>query len=108
FQSGTFLKLRDDREVILHSVYNKQYHAGGPNGLVDGIHSTTNWRSGGWQGYQGQDFDGVVAFKKPRKVSDIKASFLEDQQAWIFYPKSVSFYASDDSIHWQLIETIPT
>ncbi len=107
-QNAQFFKLPNDRSIILHSTYNKQYHAGGPTGLIDGLHGTTNWRSGGWQGYQGQDFDGVVAFKAPKRISAIKASFLEDQQAWIFYPKTVSFYASNDSVHWKLIETIPT
>jgi predicted alpha-1,2-mannosidase len=107
-QHAQFYKLRNDRSIVLHSVYNKQYTAGGANGLIDGLHGTTNWRGGGWQGYQGQDFDGVVVFKKPKKISGIMASFLEDQQAWIFYPKSVSFYASDDSVHWRLIQTIPT
>jgi hypothetical protein len=108
FQSGRFIKLPDGRGVVLHSVYNRQYTAGGPDALIDGIHGNTNWRSGGWQGYQGQDFDAVVAFQAPKKVSRIKVSFLEDQGAWIFYPKSVSFFASNDSLHWQPIETIPT
>lgn len=107
-QHGQFYKLPGDRSIALHSVYNKQYTAGGPGGLIDGLHGTANWRAGGWQGYQGQDFEGIIAFKKPKKISGIKASFLEDQQAWIFYPKTVSFYASDDSLHWHLIQTIPT
>jgi hypothetical protein len=108
FQKGRFIKLPDDRDVVLHSTYNRQYTAGGATALIDGMHGNTNWRSGGWQGYQGQDFDGVVVFTTPKKISRIKATFLEDQSAWIFYPKAVSFYASNDSLNWKLVETIPT
>ncbi len=108
FQSGDFTRLPDDRNIVLHSIYNKQYTAGGPEGLIDGLHGTTNWRSGGWQGYQGQDFEGIVAFQQRKKINKIKANFLEDQNAWIFYPRTISFYASDDSVHWELVETMPT
>ena len=107
-QTGNFLKLPDDRSVILHSTYNKQYTAGGADGLVDGIHGTTNWRSGGWQGFQGQDFEGVIVLDQPKSISHITAEFLEDQHAWIFYPKRVSFFASDDGEHWHLIDALAT
>ena len=108
-QEARFTKLPDDRNIILHSTYNKSYSAGGPDALIDGQHGTTNWRTGGWQGYQGQDVEATVALKgAPRAVLRISATFLEDQNAWIFYPKSVSFYASGDSLHWQLLETVLT
>jgi predicted alpha-1,2-mannosidase len=107
-QEAHFYKLPNDRSITLNATYNKQYTAGGNTGLIDGLHGTTNWRAGGWQGYQGQDFESVISFKKKKQISSVKASFLEDQTAWIFYPKAVNFYASDDSVHWKLVETVPT
>lgn len=107
-QSAAFFRLPEDRRVVLHSTYNRQYTANGPDGLIDGLHGTTNWRAGGWQGYQGEDFDGIVVLDKTKSVYRVTASFLEDQNAWIFYPTAVSFYASDDSVHWRLVETVQT
>ena len=46
--------------------------------------------------------------EKSKKLKSIAANFLEDQNSWIFYPKEVSFYTSNDSISWTLLETIQT
>lgn len=107
-QYATFTKLPSDRMIILKNEYNKSYHANGASGLMDGIYGRINWRAGDWQGYQGQDIEVIMAFKEAKKVSYVAANFLEDQNAWIFYPKSVSFYGSTDSTQWELIKTIPT
>ncbi len=107
-QHASFTKLPIDRQVILKSTYNKSYSAGGAESMIDGIYGKLNWRAGDWQGYQGQDVETIIAFDKPKEIKSIAANFLEDQNAWIFYPKEVAFYVSDDSTHWTLIETIPT
>jgi hypothetical protein len=107
-QYASFTKLPTDRQVILKSIYNKSYGAGGAESMIDGIYGKLNWRAGDWQGYQGQDVETIIAFDKPKEIKTIAANFLEDQNAWIFYPKEVSFYISDDSYQWTLIESIPT
>lgn len=107
-QTATFTKLPTDRKIILHNQYNPSYHAGGAEGLMDGIYGKLNWRAGDWQGYQGEDVEVIMALDKPKQIKKIAANFLEDQNAWIFYPKAISFYVSNDSINWTLVETIPT
>ncbi|XZF13396.1 GH92 family glycosyl hydrolase [Chitinophagaceae bacterium MMS25-I14] len=107
-QVAHFKRLPDDRTITLHAQYNRQYTAGGPEGLIDGLYGDANWRKGGWQGYQGQDFEAVVAFNDVKKLSSLSADFLQDQRAWIFYPREVSFYASNDSATWELVKTVDT
>ena len=107
-QTATFTKLPTDRKIILHNQYNPSYHAGGAEGLMDSIYGKLNWRAGDWQGYQGEDVEVIMALDKPKQIKKIAANFLEDQNAWIFYPKAVSFYVSNDSTNWTLVETIPT
>lgn len=107
-QYASFSKLPTDRHVILKSVYNKAYGADGKESMIDGIYGKTNWRAGDWQGYQGQDVEVIIAFDQANEIKSMAANFLEDQNAWIFYPKEVEFYVSDDSINWTLIERIPT
>jgi predicted alpha-1,2-mannosidase len=107
-QTATFTKLPGDRKIILHNQYNPSYSAGGAEALMDGLYGKLNWRAGDWQGYQGQDVEVIMAFDKPRAIKKIAANFLEDQNSWIFYPKEVSFYVSNDSTQWTLIENIAT
>ncbi len=104
-QNAVFTKLPNDKQVHLKSKYTATYHAGGPMGLVDGIYGKTNWRAGDWQGYQGQDFEAVVALDKVKEISNVHANFLQDQRAWIFFPTQVDFYFSTDSISWTKSES---
>ena len=49
--SAQFFKKPNNYSINIKSKYNPQYHAGGPEGLLDGILGTENWRKGDWQGY---------------------------------------------------------
>ena len=95
--SATFFKKPNNYTINIKSTYNPQYHAGGPEGLLDGIHGTENWRKGDWQGYQTQDFEAVVDLQKTMPITAIKASFLQDQRSWILLPKQVEYYVSNDN-----------
>lgn len=108
WQCATFTKLPSDRKVYLGNVYNPSYHAGGAEGLMDGIYGKLNWRAGDWQGYQGQDIEVVMAFQNARDIRSLGANFLEDQNSWIFYPAEVSFFTSMDSLNWEPVERILT
>jgi predicted alpha-1,2-mannosidase len=95
----------DDWKVDLRSQYNRQYTAGGPDGLIDGIRGNTNWRIGFWQGFQGQDFEAVIDLQRTREVGSITTGFLQDQRAWILMPVSVDFYAAGDDMQFKKIGT---
>jgi len=73
-------------KITIQSKYTKQYDAGGDEGIIDGQHGTTNWRSGNWQGYQGQDFNCVLDLGKSTPIHFINSSYLQDTRSWIMYP----------------------
>lgn len=104
--SATFFKKPNNYTINIKSTYNPQYHAGGPEGLIDGISGTTNWRKGDWQGYQSQDFECVVDLQKSKEVNQISANFLQDTRSWILMPTKVDYYVSDDNINYTLVKTI--
>nr|WP_235946510.1 discoidin domain-containing protein [Flavobacterium silvaticum] len=104
--SATFYKKPNDFSIDIKSKYNPQYHAGGPDGLLDGILGSENWRKGDWQGYQGQDFEAVVDLKKSLEISSVDARFLQDSRAWIVMPTSVDYFVSDDNVDFRLVKTI--
>jgi len=107
-QECTITRLPSDRQIILHSTFNPSYHAGGASGLMDGIYGKLNWRAGDWQGYQGQDVEVVMELNESKSIHEVGAHFLEDQNSWIFYPKSVAFFIGEDSVHWKKVADIPT
>ena len=98
--SATFFKKPNNYSINIKSVYNPQYHAGGPEGLLDGILGTENWRKGDWQGYQRQDFEAVVDLKEVKNISEISARFLQDQRSWILMPTKVEYYISEDNVNF--------
>lgn len=104
--SATFFKKPNNYTIDIKSKYNPQYHAGGNDGLLDGINGTTNWRKGDWQGYQSQDFEAVVDLQSEKKVSNFSSTFLQDQRSWILMPTKIEYYCSNDNVNFTLITSI--
>ena len=104
--SATFFKKPNNYTIHIKSKYNPQYHAGGNEGLIDGIFGTENWRKGDWQGYQGQDFEATVDLQKEMEINSIGATFLQDSRSWILMPSKVDYYISSDNSNFTFVETI--
>ncbi|MGL2965531.1 GH92 family glycosyl hydrolase [Flavobacterium sp. XGLA_31] len=104
--SAHFFKKPNNYTINIQSVYNPQYHAGGPEGLIDGIFGTENWRKGDWQGYQGQDFEAVVDLKAILNIEAFHANFLQDSRSWILMPTKVDYFISDDNVNFTLAGTV--
>ncbi len=103
--SATFFKKPNNFTINIKSTYNPQYHAGGPEGLIDGIFGTENWRKGDWQGYQTHDFEAVIDMQSTRQISQITANFLQDTRSWILMPTKVEYYISDDNVNFTPFDT---
>ena len=104
--SATFFKKPNNYTIDIKSTYNPQYHAGGKEGLIDGINGSTNWRKGDWQGYQSQDFEAIVDLQNVKEVSSFSSTFLQDQRSWILMPTKVEYYSSTDNINFILITSV--
>jgi predicted alpha-1,2-mannosidase len=104
--SATFFKKPNNYSINIKSKYNPQYHAGGPEGLLDGILGTENWRKGDWQGYQSQDFEAVVDLKEVKNITEISARFLQDQRSWILMPTKVEYFISEDNVNFTYFSSV--
>lgn len=104
--SATFFKKPNNYSINIKSKYNPQYHAGGPEGLLDGILGTENWRKGDWQGYQSQDFEAVVDLQEAKDISEISARFLQDQRSWIVMPTKVEYFISEDNVNFTYFSSV--
>lgn len=96
-------KINSEWKITLHSKYNPQYNAGGDDGLIDGVRGKKNYRLGGWQGYQNRDFTAIVDFGKTLILSKVGAGFLQDARSWIWMPRYVEFYISDNGTDFTLL-----
>ena len=104
--TARFSKIPHNYTISIQSKYNPQYSAGGESGIIDGLFGDIDWRKGGWQGYQGQDFECEIDLKEVKMVNGISASFLQDTRSWIVFPKEVSIEYSTDKINYILYETV--
>lgn len=104
--SATFFKKPNNYTIDIKSKYNPQYHAGGPEGLIDGIYGSENWRKGDWQGYQSQDFEAIIDLQSEKNVSNFRATFLQDQRSWILMPTKVEYFCSNDNVNFKLIKLV--
>ena len=106
-----FVKLDPGRSIDITSKCSPAYHAGGPEALIDGQRGAANWRLGGWQGYQGTDFEAVVDLGKSQPIGYLAAGFVQDVRSWIWMPRDVTFYVSNDGTDFtrvaRVINTIP-
>lgn len=94
--TAVYKKIANNWTITYNTDYEKQYDGGGPDGLIDGIRGTVNWRKGNWQGYQKNDMDIVIDLKTIKPVSKVTIDFLQDTRAWIVMPKQFTIEASTD------------
>lgn len=88
-----------DKHVTYITKPAPQYTENGPEGMVDNIRGTANYRIGGWQGWQG-DMVAVVELDKVQTVHSVGLDCLENMRSWIFFPKCVEFSYSLDGERW--------
>jgi hexosaminidase len=93
------------KPVQLAFRYKDQYSGGGPLGLTDGLRGTKSHTDGRWQGFEGDDLEAVIDLGAPTTVSRITAGFLQNVDAWIFFPMSVEFAVSADGRDYAVVGT---
>ena len=98
-----FVKIDTNLKIQLLSNYHPNYSAGGPDALIDGLRGPDNWRLGGWQGYQGTDFEAIVDIGSIKHIHHCAVGCLQDVGSWIWMPSKVEFFLSDDGQHFQKI-----
>ena len=97
FTTQTVLRrMENSYKVSIAHPYSRLYTGGGDQAIVDGVRGSVNFRLGGWQGYQGCDFEAVIDLGSVRRVSNLSAGFLQDTKSWIIMPVWVEFQISRD------------
>tara|TARA_R110002012_G_scaffold291564_1_gene486082 strand:+ start:94841 stop:97771 length:2931 start_codon:yes stop_codon:yes gene_type:complete len=109
-----FYEIDPNISLTLETEYANQYNGGGPNALIDGIVGAKDFRTGTWQGYQNKDVVAIVDLGSEKEIQNLYVSFLRDQKSWIFLPREVLFFTSNDGKNFKevlthkLKEPVPT
>lgn len=91
------------KPISLKTQPNKQYAYNGQNTLIDGLHGNTNYRSGRWLGWFGENLDATIDMLKPTEVSKVRFNLNVNMKDWIFNAKSVKVLVSDDGKHFNKV-----
>ena len=92
--------LRDDsKKIKIFSTYANQYAAAGNKTLIDQLRGGNNYRTGNWQGYR-EDVNVVIDLSETKKINSISLGCHQDVRSWIFYPKQVEYWTSNDDINY--------
>ncbi len=98
-----FASVQEDIGLELGTDYAPQYSAGGDLALVDRLRGPSDFRTGFWQGYEGVNLEATLDLGSVRPVKRVAAGFLQDENAWIFYPVQVLVEVSLDGQSWQTL-----
>ncbi len=104
--TAKFTKLDKNTSIELKSSYSKQYSAGGNKALIDGIRGGNDFRTGQWQGFDGQDLVAIVDLGKEKQIGKVGAGFLQDIKSWIWMPAEVEFLIADASQNFTSIGVV--
>jgi len=88
------------KKVTYKNSFTPKYASTKEFALTDGIRGGDNFGDGFWQGFQQVDFDAVIDLGEVKTVNQISVGFLKAMASWIFPPKKVEFYVSDDGINF--------
>ncbi|MBU6339939.1 MAG: GH92 family glycosyl hydrolase [Bacteroidetes bacterium] len=97
-----FSKLQTNWKIVRYNTrYDNQYTARGDQGLIDQLRGGADFRSGSWQGYQGQNLDVILDLGKITSIDSVGLGCLQDENSWIFFPLQLKVACSTDGIQYQ-------
>ena len=81
--------------------FSPYYKAAGTATLTDGLRGGYQHGDGRWQGFvSGRCLDVVVDLGKRQSVRRVAMDFLQNSNAWIYFPKRLRFSVSADGEHF--------
>jgi predicted alpha-1,2-mannosidase len=94
--TADFYKRSNDRVILSLTPYNNQYTGGGKEALVDGMRGGADFRTGSWQGWQGQSMECVIDLGEERAITTVGLSCLQETKSWIWFPSKIEIQLSND------------
>ena len=98
-RDGVVENLATGKPISFATSPDPKYTGGRPDALTDGFRAGNNYQFG-WQGWWGRDMVATIDLGEVRNVESVDATFLQDQQSWIFLPREWGWESSEDGVNW--------
>lgn len=103
--SSSFIKSKYPAATYKHE-FDERYTGGGGMALTDERFGTTNFQNGEWQGFEGIDLEAIINLEKETLINKLTLTTLNDPNVWIFMPRKVSFYISNNGINFTKVAEV--
>ncbi|MDP4280782.1 MAG: family 20 glycosylhydrolase, partial [Bacteroidota bacterium] len=94
------------KKIEYHKPYSYRFTGGGDEAVVDGIRATSDLHDGNWQGYLGNDMELIIDLGKEQPIHSINSTFLQNADAWVFFPEQVTYSLSSDKKRFHSIHEV--
>ena len=112
FRDGLRLGRITEKMLDLHKALGKSMDSptafsskydggGGTNPLTDGNTGSATHSDQRWVGYEASSMVATVDLGELTPIQEVALGCLEEQNSWIFYPRSVVVEASRDGVHYR-------
>jgi hexosaminidase len=94
------------KSISLSSEPSKTYGKGGAYALVDGVKGDLLRFGKNWLGFSGKDVEATIDFGTSTTFEKISLNTFNGETSWIYLPKEIQFFLSNDGKTFELIQTI--
>jgi len=92
--------------VSLKNQPNKKYPANGAKSLTDGfVAKSATFSEEAWLGFQDNNLEAVINFENETDIQSIEVRCIENVKSWIFLPKSITIYNSENGKKFRKIKS---
>lgn len=81
-----------------------RYAAKGAEMLTDGLYGSTSFVES-WVGWEGKNASFIIDLKDVVDIHTVETDFLHQLGQWVFAPKKISYYTSEDNDNYSLFGT---
>jgi hexosaminidase len=101
-----FISQSTGKNIILKTPPHENYPGNGALTLVDGIRGDSTRFGQNWIGFWGPNLEAVIDLGKSARFSTVTIDFFNGEASWIYLPKSLEIFVSDDTLHWTNVKRI--
>ncbi len=102
FKEGIVLHKAYKKDVKLLTEPHPNYSVEGGKTLSDGIKGEANYFFN-WLGFEAKEFEAIVDLQSETNIENIRTDFLQEVKSWIWLPKKVEYFVSDDGVDFNKI-----
>jgi hexosaminidase len=93
------------KPITLLQPISPKYKYNGAYTLTDGLFGTTNFKSGRWLGFCGNDIEAIIDLLQPTRISSVSINECIDKASWAFAARQLTVETSRDGTTFQQIAT---